>query len=121
MTHWKVVAICGGAFLVFAGPACAASTVAYTYDVFGQLVAASSTAGRTVSYSYDAAGNRASMSATGVSALNSPAPALQLAHATANPSATRSSKTRVTDLIQPSQPSTGVALLTGASVGDQRR
>lgn len=50
--------------------ALAASTISYTYDVFGQLTAVSSTAGRSVAYTYDAAGNRTNMAATGTTALN---------------------------------------------------
>lgn len=65
----------GAAILALSAPAAAlaASTVTYTYDVFGQLVAVSSTAGRSVSYVYDAAGNRTNMTATGTTALNTPA------------------------------------------------
>lgn len=54
--------------------AMAASTITYTYDAFGQLIAVSSTAGRTVSYSYDAAGNRTNMTATGTTAKNETVP-----------------------------------------------
>lgn len=52
----------------------AASTITYTYDVFGQLVATNSTAGRVVGYTYDAAGNRTNISATGTVSLNRTAP-----------------------------------------------
>jgi YD repeat-containing protein len=57
------------------GVALAASTITYTYDVFGQLTAVSSTAGRSASYTYDLAGNRTNMTATGTTALNAPSKA----------------------------------------------
>jgi YD repeat-containing protein len=67
------------AALSFPMAATAASTITYTYDVFGQLVSASSTAGRVATYTYDAAGNRTNLSATGATALNTPATETQMA------------------------------------------
>ncbi len=74
MFRWKAAAVVGSVLVAsaIAAQADAASTITYTYDVFGQLVAVSSTAGRSVSYSYDAAGNRTNMSATGTTALKTP-------------------------------------------------
>jgi YD repeat-containing protein len=74
MVCWQklVVIVAGIAALSAPAAALAASTVTYTYDVFGQLVAVNSTAGRYVSYTYDAAGNRTNMTATGTTALNTP-------------------------------------------------
>lgn len=71
MIRWQILI---GVGLVAAAPgaAFAASTTTYTYDVFGQLTAVSSTAGRSVSYAYDPAGNRTNVTATGTIALNAP-------------------------------------------------
>jgi YD repeat-containing protein len=67
------------AALAFPMAATAASTITYTYDVFGQLVSVSSTAGRVATYTYDAAGNRTNLSATGTTALNTPTTEVQIA------------------------------------------
>jgi len=56
--------------LALPSTALAASTVTYSYDALGQLVALSSSSGPTTSYSYDAAGNRTQMASTGSVALN---------------------------------------------------
>lgn len=75
MSRWQCLVAVGLVSIVIGAPvtAMAASTITYTYDVFGQLITANSTAGRAVTYTYDAAGNRTNMSATGTIALNAPA------------------------------------------------
>lgn len=85
MTCWRNMALASLAIAALNAPAAAlaASTVSYTYDVFGQLVAVSSTAGRTASYGYDAAGNRTNMTATGTTALNARAGAFKTSTALA--------------------------------------
>lgn len=70
LQNLTIAALAVTAVLSAPAAALAASTVSYTYDVFGQLVAVSSTAGRTASYGYDAAGNRTNITATGTTALN---------------------------------------------------
>lgn len=75
MNRWQYLVAAGLMSIAVGAPASAmaASTITYTYDVFGELVTANSTAGRAVTYTYDAAGNRTNMSATGTIALNAPA------------------------------------------------
>lgn len=68
------------------GSALAASTVTYSYDVFGQLVSLSSSSGPTATYSYDAAGNRTQLTSTGSVALNKANPGVSLATAEKTPS-----------------------------------
>ena len=76
MIRWQSLVVASVVAAVSGAPAAAlaASTITYTYDVFGQLVTANSTAGRSVTYTYDAAGNRTNMAASGAIALNAPAP-----------------------------------------------
>jgi YD repeat-containing protein len=77
MVCWRKLIVIGAGIATLGAPAgaLAASTVAYSYDVFGQLVTVNSTAGRSVSYTYDTAGNRTNMTATGTTALNTPSKA----------------------------------------------
>jgi YD repeat-containing protein len=74
MPHLQRVAL--GALFVLAAAApsgvMAASTTTYTYDVFGQLTVASSSAGRTATYTYDVAGNRTNITASGAIAISAP-------------------------------------------------
>lgn len=86
MNRRKIIFVCGLALAASSGPVqvLAASSITYTYDVFGQLTAVSSTAGRSVTYTYDVAGNRTNMAATGTTASNAAPPNVMTEQAAAS-------------------------------------
>jgi YD repeat-containing protein len=52
----KQAILLAAAALLFASPACAATT--YTYDTLGRIATATYDNGKTITYTYDPAGNR---------------------------------------------------------------